>query len=405
MVSVRTAVGLVVGTVAVFFTGVYAARAKEGGATKNALSFAGTLTGVDASQAQTLTFDFKKAGASACAVPPKVAGVMVDLVTHGFRAEIPLDGCPATLFDGGDVTLEISVDGVAGVLATGPVNPVPYAKYADQVGSPDCPVGYGRVGAGAPIVCAQGVDEVVKVGVGASAFWIDRYEASIWDKADGTGTQFGLIGGDAKGVGFHQNGQHDATFVPLFATSKPGVLPSTLLTWFQVNEACRLSGKRLPSSDEWLTAASGTPDPAMPNSGLINGECVTGNGAGGPRLTAGANVVSQTACVSAYGAQDMIGNVAEWTVEWFAGLYDDGIIHAPHIWPSDGNLKFAGDSVNNVSSYVELGEFGPTQGFPAAAVHGGAWLGGTGAGVFALDLANGPTDLGPSKGFRCVLPR
>ena len=46
-----------------------------------------------------------------------------------------------------------------------------------------------------------------------------------------------------------------------YAVSVAGVLPSTCLTWFQAEQACRLSGKRLITNQEWQAAAAGTPDP------------------------------------------------------------------------------------------------------------------------------------------------
>src|SRR5262249_16884910 len=50
---------------------------------------------------------------------------------------------------------------------------------------PDCPIGYIRdLSVPNIVLCKQGVDEVVKVGRKGSAFWIDRYEASVWDKED-----------------------------------------------------------------------------------------------------------------------------------------------------------------------------------------------------------------------------
>src|SRR5262249_185815 len=45
----------------------------------------------------------------------------------------------------------------------------------------------------------------------------------------------------------------------VYAVSIPGVQPSACITWFQANQACRLSGKRLARNDEWQAAAQGTP--------------------------------------------------------------------------------------------------------------------------------------------------
>ena len=67
------------------------------------------------------------------------------------------------------------------------------AALEKQSADPDCPVGYVRAanepaGSPPPVHCQKGdpvFDEVVKVGSGGSAFWIDRYEATIWTKSDG----------------------------------------------------------------------------------------------------------------------------------------------------------------------------------------------------------------------------
>ena len=56
---------------------------------------------------------------------------------------------------------------------------------AAAASEPDCPRGYTKDAAPpnsanpSSVLCKKGVDEVVKVGAGAAAFWIDRYEASV----------------------------------------------------------------------------------------------------------------------------------------------------------------------------------------------------------------------------------
>ena len=163
------------------------ANAVPGGETRNGLSFAGTLrssSGAPVNSATTLTFTFRKGSASVCApsvmVTPDSGG--------GFVAQIPTDGCPRSLFDGSDVTFDVANGG--NVIAMNQVvNPVPYARYADQVGTPDCPATYTRdTSASGIVLCSRSNDEVVRVGSGNSAFWIDRYEARVFDSA---GTQFG----------------------------------------------------------------------------------------------------------------------------------------------------------------------------------------------------------------------
>src|SRR6185503_7301258 len=185
-------ISVAVGAVA-FFAGAYWARAYPGpaGATKPKLSFAGTLrqNGQGLTGKQTFQFDFKKFGSSKVVCSP-TATAMPDS-QGAFTAEIDISSCPANLFDGSDVTFDVSVNST--LLQSGvAVRPVPYAKYADAVNpDPDCPVGYARDTTSMTyVMCKKGADEVVKVGRGASAFWIDRYEGSIWQNPDGTGTQY-----------------------------------------------------------------------------------------------------------------------------------------------------------------------------------------------------------------------
>ena len=82
-------------------------------------------------------------------------------------------------------------------------------------------------------------------------------------------------------------------------------------TWFQVQQACRAGGKRLPTDDERQAAASGTNDPGANNGG--GGASLTR--ALGPRSTR-----MGTTCVSAWGAQDMTGNLSEQAASSWAGL-------------------------------------------------------------------------------------
>lgn len=359
------------------------AAAVPGGETRAALSFAGTLTG--ASGAQMLTFTFKKGATTVCA--PRVT---VTPATGGqFTTEIPLAGCPSTLFDGSDVTFDVTV-GSTVVVRDQAVNSVPYARYADRVGAADCPTGYERDATSTGItVCRKGDDEVVRVGRGASAFWIDRYEASVWQNADGTGTQYGAGSAPNYPSTFPVNGQG---VTQVYAYSRTGVAASALTTWFQADGACRASGKRLPSRNEWLAAARGTPDPgASPGTA---GSCVT---MGAPRVTG-----MSTSCSSMWGAQDMIGNLAEWTDEWFAGNGSTTPINGGlSRWPSEYNM----DGTWNVNSAVDSGGGGVAIGIPSAAIRGGAADYGVQAGVFALALNHGPAYWAVDVGFRCVIPR
>jgi len=106
-------------------------------------------------------------------------------------------------------------------------------------------------------------------------------------------------------VSFPSNGQWTA---PLYAVSVPKVVPTACITWYQAEQACRLSGKRLLTDQEWQAAASGTPDHAGEPDDFLT-TCNTHGS--GPRGTG-----TRSKCVSSWGTFDMGGNLSEWTSDW-----------------------------------------------------------------------------------------
>jgi formylglycine-generating enzyme required for sulfatase activity len=254
------------------------------------------------------------------------------------------------------------------------------ARLAALEGAGDCPAGYTRdTSANTITLCKNGSDEVVKVGTGRAAFWIDRYEASLWDGPTG-GTQYDGVA--ANSMGFLQNGQWTK---PMYALSVKGVMPSASLTWFQAVEACRLSGKRLANGEEWLAAARGTVDAA--------GSCNIN--------TAGVRATGTGSCVSGSGAEDLIGNIWEWTNEWYAAPGTGTTFAAAVAWPTNYNMD---DAVNVQSwTYTYGGDATGKAGLPAAAMRGGAYNGLAPAGVFILNVGVAPSWWDPATGFRCVI--
>lgn len=388
-----------------------------GGPARSYVTVAGTLTGV--SGATPVTFEFRRTSAPMIVLcAPQVR------VTPGaggtFSVPVPLDQpelpstarCPDDLFDGRDVQVHVLVGGTE--VATAPINPVPYAHYASvagvarQYGMADCPVGYERITdtfftpSSDRRLCQKSrmdgamrivYDEVVRVGVGASSFWIDRFEATVFTISAAPTTM--ARGGACEGYGdeFPPNGEW---ITPLFAESRGEGVPARCVTWFQASEMCRLSGKRLPQSDEWIAAARGTLDPIAPD-GRTTGGCRTAVGTLGSRPRDARDGVG---CVSAWGARDMIGNVAEWTLEWQAGLGQNSMTDNA-TWPDSYGL----DLTSNIISGVEITPGMFRRGIPAGAQRGGDYLSGTGAGRYAVVLGNAPSDASPTVGFRCVIPR
>jgi formylglycine-generating enzyme required for sulfatase activity len=232
--------------------------------------------------------------------------------------------------------------------------------------------------------------ESVKVG----NVCIDKYEASVWEVPVGATSlvkriQQGKVtlddlvasGATQVSAGLFCNPSFPLTFpatgnwsAPLYAASVPGVPPTGCATWFQAEQACALSGKRLATNQEWQRAAAGTPDP-----GATPGPADCNTNSSGPSDTA-----SRGNCVSAWGTFDMVGNLTEWVADWV------GAAPAPNCTTWSAGL---GDDRSCV---------GGDGSEPAALLRGGHLLHGTAAGGFAIEaLAPG---LGSSSyiGFRCA---
>lgn len=107
----------------------------------------------------------------------------------------------------------------------------------------------------------------------------------------------------------------------------------------------------------------------------------------------------------------MIGNLWEWTNEWYAGTTGDrtrdgcgGVGVMCTAWPPD----YGGDGTWNVAGGVyNVPGAGAIRNaaLPAAALRGGSWSAGSLPGRFALSLESSPAWWYLDTGFRCVIPR
>jgi formylglycine-generating enzyme required for sulfatase activity len=235
----------------------------------------------------------------------------------------------------------------------------------------------------------------------AGTVCVDKYEASVWRVPNATTTNASLVRKIQRGrateadlttSGAVQLGTTSDDYAPcahdgqnctndIYAVSLPGVLPAAFVTWFQAQEACANAGKRLPSNAEWQVAANGTPDPGPDDHATT---CTSNNPAGTTPTG------SRSGCVSARGAFDMVGNVAEWVADWIPrsttctgwGAF------------SDDDMCVAGANDAPPGASVEAG--------PGALLRGGFFFLENASGPLSVIGTVSPIRSQPFFGFRCA---
>ena len=229
----------------------------------------------------------------------------------------------------------------------------------------------------------------------AGTVCLDTYEASVWRVPDPTGSGAGLVRKIRVGTATHADllaggatplGTETDDYAPctgsgvdcandIHAVSLKSVVPSAHITWFQAQEACANSGKRLPTSAEWQVGVNGTPDSGPDDSTT---DCNSSSGSVTP-------TGARAGCVSARGAFDMVGNLDEWVADWVplsADCSNWGSL-------SDDLMCLSGAS---------------SAGGPGALIRGGDFRSRTSAGPLAVVGSGGPFNARPFIGFRCVRP-
>jgi len=234
---------------------------------------------------------------------------------------------------------------------------------------------------------AQGAKPLAKCApdaVASGSGCMDKYEASVWRVDDPTGLDLALVKKIQQGkvrldellLAARQLGALD-DYAPcsdggqncddgsnnsnIFAVSLAGVTPSAHITWFQAQQACKNSRKRLPTSTEWQAAVAGTPDPGPDDSAT---ECNTAS-----TLTA-VPTGNREACVSSAGAFDMVGNLAEWVADSVPLSAPPSEAMPCGAWATGDEQCLNGEPV--------------TTGGPGVLVRGGSFTSGPGAGPLAI---------------------
>ncbi len=217
-------------------------------------------------------------------------------------------------------------------------------------------------------------DELVRAG----SLCIDKYEASVWNApiASSATTQYGISVDDYP---CSDNGNDCSSTHPIYARSVAGVTPSGFITWFQAQQACAMSGKRLITNAEWQMAAAGTPDPGTSDNS--SSTCATNS--------ALSSTGSRGNCYSNWNVYDMVGNLWEWVADW---MQDNSNSNSGDI----SSATYSNDGIYGMDDASP-----ETDRFPAALRRGGYWNSGTAAGVFAMDGMLGPSESSSFIGFRC----
>lgn len=95
--------------------------------------------------------------------------------------------------------------------------------------------------------------------------------------------------------------------------------PITRVSWFDAEDYCAWAGKRLPSEAEWELMARGTNGAPYPW-GSGEPTCQLAH-YGGCSPDGPADVGTTPGDVAPLGADDLAGNVSEWTGDWYSGGY------------------------------------------------------------------------------------
>jgi formylglycine-generating enzyme required for sulfatase activity len=119
--------------------------------------------------------------------------------------------------------------------------------------------------------------------------------------------------------------------------------PVTGIDWEQAVSFCRFAGGRLPTEAEWEYAARGNDGRRFPWGETPPSDCAradwTPPGSGQSCAGVGPSPAAlREGGASPSGALDMVGNVWEWTADWYAPRYTAGVARNP-TGPAEGSAR------------------------------------------------------------------
>jgi formylglycine-generating enzyme required for sulfatase activity len=175
------------------------------------------------------------------------------------------------------------------------------------------PIGLGAANVNTPMVRIQGGTFTMGSRYGPNDAQRERavtLDAYYMDKYEVTAREFRRF--------VEESGYIYETNLPTcnYNTPANADLPMNCVTWFDAQAFARWAGKALPTEAQWEFAARGPSGRLLP---WGNGTIAPGDAAVGvPQVALGGSFPKD---VSAFGVADMLGNVSEWTADWYARSY------------------------------------------------------------------------------------